>query len=99
MARFEVKVDSMAMSTVTDKETGKKYACKNIWYTRDGYKKFYVDVTTVETKKMKDKYSFPWKAEVLENGKLRGTSPVGTVIDTDLAGKTSVAMPLEDAFI
>lgn len=99
MARFEVKVDSMAISTVTDNETGKSYECKNIWYTRDGYKKFYVDVTKVETKQMKDKFSFPWKAEVLANGKLKGKSPVGTVIHTELAGKTSQAMPLEDAFI
>jgi hypothetical protein len=99
MARFVVKVDSMAMSTVTDTETGKVYNCKNIWYQRDGFRKFYVDVTIVETKQMKDKFSFPWKAEILADGKLKGKSPVGMVHNTDLAGKTSTAMPLEDAFI
>lgn len=99
MARFEVKVVSMALSEVKDTKTGKVYRCKNIWYTRDGFKKFYVNVESVETKSMKSMFSFPWKAKILENGKLQGTSPVGQIERTDLAGKTSQAMPLEDAFI
>lgn len=98
MARFEVKVVSMALSEVTDTVTGKKYSCKNVWYTRDGFKKFYVNVEPVETKIMKSMYSFPWKAEILENGKLKGKSPIGMIEKTDLAGKTSQAMPMEDAF-
>ena len=99
MTRFEVKVVSMTFSEVTDTVTGKKYTCKNVWYTRDGFKKFYVNVEKVEDKLMKSMYSFPWKAEVLDNGKLRGKSPVGMIDHTDLAGKSSVAMPMEDAFI
>lgn len=99
MARFEVKVVSMALSEVRDTETGKVYSCKNVWYQRDGFKKFYVNVEPVETKSMKSMFSFPWKAEILTTGKLRGTSPVGMVEHTDLNGKASQAMPLEDAFI
>ena len=99
MARFEVKVVSMALSEVRDTETGKVYSCKNVWYQRDGFKKFYVNVEPVETKSMKSMFSFPWKAEILASGKLRGTSPVGMVEHTDLNGKASQAMPLEDAFI
>lgn len=99
MARFEVKVVSMDFSEVTDTVTGKVYICKNVWYTRDGKKKFYVNVATVETKQMKDMFSFPWSAVIVEGGKLRGKSPVGMVISTDLAGKASTAMPTEDAFI
>ena len=98
MARFEVKVVSMAISEVTDMQTGKKYTCKNVWYTRDNYKKFYVNVEPVETKSMKSMFSFPWKAEILDNGKLKGTSPVGMVEKTDLSGKASQAMPALDAF-
>lgn len=99
MARFEVKVVSMALSEVVDTETGKKYICKNVWYARDGFKKFYVNVEAIETKQMKSMFSFPWKAEILENGKLKGKSPVGMVHKTDLSGKASQAMPLEDAFM
>lgn len=99
MARFEVKVVSLALTEVTDTKTNKVYKCKNIWYQRGGFRRFYVDVTTVSTKKMKDKFSFPWKAEILENGKLKGASPVGTIITSDLAGKESTAMPTLDAFI
>ena len=98
MARFEVKVVSMALTEVKDTETGKVYKCKNVWYSRDGYKKFYVNVEPVATKQMKSMFSFPWKAEILENGKLKGTSPVGLVEHTDLSGKTSQAMPSLDAF-
>ena len=102
MARFEIKVVSMALSEVTDKQTGKTYSCKNVWYTRENYKKFYVNVESVETKQMKSMYSFPWKAEIIQSGenkgKLKGTSPVGMIIQSDLSGKTSQAMPLEDAF-
>lgn len=99
MARFEVKVVSMALSEVTDTVTGKKYNCKNVWYTRDGYKKFYVNVEAVESKQMKSMFSFPWKAEILPNGKLKGVSPVGKVEKTDLAGKASTAMPLDEMFV
>ena len=99
MARFEVKVVSMALSEVRDTETGKVYSCKNVWYQRDGFKKFYVNVEPVETKSMKSMFSFPWKAEILTTGKLRGKSPIGMVEHTDLSGKASQAMPLEDAFI
>lgn len=100
MARFEVKVVSMALSEVTDTVTGKTYSCKNVWYTRVNKKKFYVNVEKVETKSMRGSmYSFPWSAEVIEGNKLRGKSPVGMVNHTDLAGKSSVAMPMEDAFI
>lgn len=98
MARFEIKVVSMALSEVTDKVTGKTYTCKNVWHQRNGFKKFYVNVESVETKEMGSMYTFPWKAEILSNGKLKGTSPVGMVDETDLAGKASVAMPCEDAF-
>lgn len=99
MARFEVKVVSMALSEVTDTVTGKKYTCKNVWYTRGDKKKFYVNVEKVENKQMKSMYSFPWSAEIVEGNKLRGKSPVGMVDHTDLAGKTSQAMPLDDCFI
>lgn len=99
MARFEVKVVSMSLSEVTDTVTGKKYACKNVWYTRDNKKKFYVNVEAVENKAMKSMFSFPWSAEIVEGNKLRGKSPVGMTISTDLAGKASQAMPMEDAFI
>jgi hypothetical protein len=44
-------------------------------------------------------FSFPWKAEILEGNKLKGTNPVGTVISTDLNGKASEAMPLEAMFV
>ena len=99
MARFEVKVVSMALSEVRDTKTNKVYKCKNVWYARNGFKKFYVNVEPVTTKQMKSMFSFPWKAEILENGKLKGTSPVGMIELTDLNGKASQAMPLEDAFI
>jgi hypothetical protein len=99
MARFEVKVVSMALSEVKDTKTGKVYKCKNVWYTRGDKKKFYVNVEAVKDKQMKSMYSFPWSATIVEGGKLKGTSPIGMVEYTDLAGKTSQAMPLEDAFI
>ena len=99
MARFEVKVVSMAMSEVKDTETGKVYQCKNVWYSRNGFKKFYVNVEPVETKQMKSMYSFNWKAEILADGRLKGKSPVGMVEHTNLAGKTSQAMPVDDCFI
>lgn len=102
MSRFSIKVATLAMSQVTDNETGKVYNCKNQWYPRkhsDGktYRQFYVVVTNVEGKMMKDNFSFPWKAEILENGKLRGTNPIGMTIETDLAGKTS-SVPTADMF-
>lgn len=96
--RFELKVVSIQLTEVKDTKTGKVYKCKNIWYQRDGFKRFYVDVTLVATKQMKEKFSFPWKAKIKENGKLEGASPVGMVIEHDLAGKTSSAMPTADLF-
>jgi Zn-finger nucleic acid-binding protein len=102
MARFEVKVVSMAMSEVKDTKTNKVYKCKNVWYTRGNKKKFYVNVESVPTKQMKSMFSFPWSAEIVEkDGRtlLKGTSPVGLIEETDLAGKTSQAMPSLDAFI
>lgn len=98
MARFEIKVVSLALSEVTDSVTGKTYVCKNVWYQRKGFRKFYVNVARVETKQMKDMFSFPWQAEILEDGKLRGKSPVGSVISSDLNGKVSNAMPLDISF-
>ena len=99
MARFEVKVVSMAISEVKDTQTGKVYSCKNVWYTRGDKKKFYVNVEAVQDKQMKSMFSFPWSAQIIDGGKLKGKSPVGMVHETDLSGKTSQAMPLEDAFI
>lgn len=98
MARFEVKVVSMALSEVKDTKTNKVYKCKNVWYQRNGFKRFYVNVEAVKDKQMKSMFSFDWKAEILANGKLKGQSPVGMVQYTDLAGKTSTAMPTDDIF-
>ena len=96
--RFTIKVLSIRESEVTDNETGKVYKCKNEWYERNGDKKFYVNVSTVETRSMKDKFSFPWSAKILENGKLRGTNPIGMIHETNLAGKQA-AMITEDMFV
>lgn len=93
MSRFTIKVTSLATSQVIDNETGKTYICKNQFYprTRNGktYKQFYVVVTNVENKKMKDNFSFPWKAEKQADGKFHGPNPIGLTCETDLAGKTS----------
>lgn len=96
--RFSIKVTSLQESVVTDNKTGKTYKCKNIWYTRDNKRRFYVDVKSVETKQMKDNFSFPWSAEVLDNGKLKGQNPVGMVHETNLAGKQSMIIT-EDMFV
>ena len=96
--RFSIKVTSLQESVVTDNETGKTYKCKNVWYTRNNTKRFYVNVEAVETKSMKSMFSFPWQATITENGKLKGTNPVGTVIETNLAGKQG-AMITEDMFV
>lgn len=96
--RFKIQVTSLQESVVTDNETGKTYKCKNIWYTRENKKRFYVNVSTVETRQMKDNYSFPWSAEIMDNGKLKGTNPVGMIHETNLAGKQS-AMITEDMFV
>ena len=95
--RFSIKVTSLQESVVTDNETGKEYKCKNVWYTRDNTKRFYVNVEKVETRAMKSMFSFPWKAEITENGKLKGTNPVGTIVETNLAGKQA-ALITEDMF-
>lgn len=95
--RFSIKVASLQESIVTDNETGKTYKCKNVWYTRDKHKRFYVNVEAVETKAMKSMFSFPWSAEILDNGKLKGQNPVGMIIGTNLAGKQG-AMITEDMF-
>lgn len=102
MAKFRINVTSYETSEVINNETGKIYVCKNTWYPRkhsDGktYKQLYVVVTNVEGKKMKDNFSFPWKAEILENGKLRGIRPIGLTCETDLAGKRASAIT-EDMF-
>lgn len=95
--RFSIKVTSLQESMVTDNETGKTYKCKNVWYTRNNTKRFYVNVEAVETRAMKSMYSFPWSAVIMENGKLKGQNPVGMVHETNLAGKQA-AMITEDMF-
>ena len=96
--RFTITVASLKESIVIDNETNKKYVCKNVWYQRDGFKRFYVNVASVETKQMKDNFSFPWSAEILENGKLRGSNPVGMTHQTNLAGKQG-SLITEDMFV
>lgn len=97
MYRFSIKVTSLQESVVTDNQSGKTYKCKNVWYTRNDTKRFYVNVEAVENKAMKSMFSFPWSAKILDNGKLRGQSPVGMVHETDLSGKQA-AMITEDMF-
>lgn len=97
MFRFSIQVTSLQESVVTDNETGKTYTCKNVWYTRNNTKKFYVNVEAVETKAMKSMFSFPWSAEIMDNGKLKGKNPVGMIHETNLAGKQA-AMITEDMF-
>lgn len=96
--RFSIEVTSLRESVVTDHETGKTYVCKNVWYTRDNTKRFYVNVESVETKAMKSMYSFPWSAVIMDDGKLKGQNPVGMVHSTNLAGKQA-AMITEDMFV
>jgi hypothetical protein len=96
--RFSIKVTSLQESVVTDNETGKTYTCKNVWYTRSNTKRFYVNVEAVAGKAMKSMFSFPWYAEIVDGGKLKGTNPVGMVHETDLAGKQAV-MITEDMFV
>lgn len=95
--RFSIKVTSLQESIVTDNETKKTYKCKNVWYTRNNTKRFYVNVEPVETRAMKSMYSFPWFAEIMDNGKLKGQNPVGMVHETNLAGKQG-ALVTEDMF-
>lgn len=95
--RFSIKVTSLQESLVTDNETGKTYKCKNVWYTRNDTKKFYVNVESVENKAMKSMFSFPWSAKIMDNGKLKGTNPIGMVHETNLAGKQA-ALITEDMF-
>lgn len=95
--RFSIKVTSLQESVVTDNETGKTYTCKNVWYTRNDTKRFYVNVEAVANKAMKSMFSFPWSAQIMENGKLKGQNPVGMVHETNLAGKQA-AMITEDMF-
>lgn len=93
MSRFTIKVVSLQLSEVTDNVTGKVYKCKNEPYTRERngkqFKQFYVNVSNVETKNMKDKFSFPWKAIKQEDGKFHAKNPIGMVHETDLSGRTS----------
>ena len=96
--RFSIKVTSLQESIVTDNNTGKTYKCKNVWYTRANTKRFYVNVEAVADKAMKSMFSFPWQAEIMDNGKLKGTNPVGMVHETNLAGKQA-AMITEDMFV
>lgn len=96
--RFSIKVTSLQESLVTDNKTGKVYKCKNVWYTRNNTKRFYVNVAAVQDKAMKDNFSFPWSAEITENGKLKGQNPVGMIHQTNLAGKQGT-MITEDMFI
>ena len=100
MARFTITVTSIATSEVKDNETGKVYVCKNQWYSRkhsDGktYKQFYVVVTDVKGKQMKDNFSFSYKSTANENGKYK--NPIGLTCDTDLAGKRASTVT-EDVF-
>ena len=95
--RFNIKVISLQESVVTDNESGKTYKCKNVWYTRNNTKRFYVNVEAVANKAMKSMFSFPWSAEIMDNGKLKGTNPIGMVHETNLAGKQA-AMITEDMF-
>ena len=95
--RFSIQVASLQESVVTDNETGKTYKCKNVWYTRNNTKRFYVNVEAVETKAMKSMFSFPWSAEITDNGKLKGTNPVGMIHETNLAGKQGTLIT-EDMF-
>lgn len=95
--RFKIEVTSFKESIVTDNETGKVYKCRNEWYPRTDrngkrFQHFYVNVKDVEGKSMKDKFTFPWNAEIKENGKLKGTSPIGQVIETNLAGKQATSI-------
>lgn len=96
--RFNIKVISLQESVVTDNESGKTYTCKNVWYTRNNTKRFYVNVEAVANKAMKSMFSFPWSAEIMDNGKLKGTNPIGMVHETNLAGKQA-AMITEDMFV
>lgn len=97
MARFALEVVSRELTKVTDTETGKEYMCKNVWYHRNGDPKFYVNVANVAGKQMKDMFSFPWTGTIADDGKFE-VNPIGLVHETDLAGKTSVAMPSLDMF-
>ena len=94
---FSIKVTSLLESVVTDNETGKTYVCKNVWYTRNDTKRFYVNVEAVPNKAMKSMFSFPWSATITENGKLKGKNPVGMIHETNLAGKQA-ALITEDMF-
>ena len=95
--RFTITVTTLQESEVKDNKTGKVYKCKNVWYTRNDTRRFYVNVAAVQGRQMKDMFSFPWQATILENGKLRGKNPVGMVHETNLAGKQS-ALVTEDMF-
>lgn len=98
MYRFTIEVTSLQTSTVRDNETGKVYTCKNVWYTRNNFKRFYVNVESVEARQMKSMFSFPWQAEITADGKLKGTNPTGMIHETNLAGKQA-ALISEDMFV
>ena len=97
MFRFTIKVTSLQESVVTDNENGKTYKCKNVWYTRNNTKRFYVNVEAVSDKAMKSMFSFPWSAEIMDNGKLKGKNPIGMIHETNLAGKQGTLVT-EDMF-
>ena len=101
MAKFSIKVTSLQTSEVTNNVTGKTYVCRNEWHKRliKGIMHFeiYVDVKNVEGKAMKDKFTLPFKFAIKDNGKLDGESPVGKIIESDLAGKQR-AIPTMDMF-
>ena len=91
MARFELKVVSVALTEVKDLETGKVYKCKNTWNHRDTKQgrvaKFYVDVTPVPTRNMGANFTFPYTGVYNAEGKL--PKVVGTTAYSDLSGRTS----------
>lgn len=93
MARFTIKISNFEQATVTDTVTNKAYICPLELYQRTHnngkrYYQIYVNVADVETKKMKDKFSFPdWKADVTKTVD-EWTNPVGLETTSDLDGRT-----------
>lgn len=107
MARFLVEVVSLSTAKVTDQVTNKSYNCKLIWHKREKhgewYKKFYVDMSKVPNRQMKDNWTFPWEAKFKEPTnpnckKFIGVNPVGLKAESDLSGKASTSTPTEDMF-
>lgn len=94
---FTIKVISLEESVVTDNRNGKQYTCRNEWHTRNGSAKFYVNVSNVPNKQMKDKFTFPWSAKIMDDGTLDNKPPIGLVHETNLAGKQA-AIPALSMF-